>query len=173
MQIAYKLFEVDPKGRLFPLFIGKTKETKMGEWLPAENLPTKGFSHRSGWHIGKIPSAPWLMNAEGKYVSQRNKKWSRKWFIVAFNDKHDYTEKALKQPGKCFKEPPIDGYYRFFEKGRCLWYICSEILVIRELSNEERQQILKDMNFDEKAEFEPYKTAFEKRKETLKRKEGI
>ena len=33
-----------------------------------------------------------------------------------------------------------------------------------------RQEILESMHFDEKAEFDPYKIAFEKRAETLKRK---
>lgn len=39
---GYKLFEMDTMGKLYPLFIGKNKETKIGEWIPAENIPTKG-----------------------------------------------------------------------------------------------------------------------------------
>lgn len=34
----------------------------------------------------------------------------------------------------------------------------------------EALEILTEMNFDEKAEFEPYRIAFEKRQQTLKRK---
>ena len=48
---GYKLFEMDMDGKLYPLFIGKNKETKIGEWIPAENLPTKGFAERPGWHL--------------------------------------------------------------------------------------------------------------------------
>lgn len=30
---GYKLFEMDTFSRLYPLFIGKNKETKVGEWI--------------------------------------------------------------------------------------------------------------------------------------------
>lgn len=119
-KIGYKLLEVSPDGRLFPLFIGNKKEILLNTTLKAENLPTKGFARRSGWHLGKIPSAPWLMNSKGEYGSKRGKGWTRKWFKISYNDNHDYTKEALKQPNKCFKEVPIDGFYTFFEKGRCL-----------------------------------------------------
>jgi len=46
--IGYKLFEMNQEGKLFPLFIGKTKETEMNKWLHAEYIPCKGFSVRSG-----------------------------------------------------------------------------------------------------------------------------
>ena len=62
MNIGYKLFERDMRdNKLYPLFIGKNEETKIGEWLKAEYIPTKGFSNRFGWHLGLVPSAPWLM----------------------------------------------------------------------------------------------------------------
>ena len=169
-KIGYKLLEVSPDGRLFPLFIGNKKEILLNVNLKAENLPTKGFAHRPGWHLGKIPSAPWLMNAKGEYTSRRGKGWKRAWYKVGYNANHDYTEEALQQPSKCFREVPKDGFYTFFEKGRCLWYITSDAMVLEPLKEEERQNILKDLNFDEKTEFEPYRRAFEKRKETLKRK---
>ena len=34
---GYKLFEMDMDGKLYPLFIGKNKETKIGVWIPAED----------------------------------------------------------------------------------------------------------------------------------------
>lgn len=173
-EIAYKLMEVDSSGRLFPLFIGNKEEIKIGEPWIAKAIPTKGFANRPGIHCGKIPSAPWLMNAKGEYGSPRGKGWTRRWFIILYNSTNDYTEEALAQPGKCFREIPKNGFYTFFEKGRCHWYICSDVIVMDELKETERQNILKRMNFDEKAEFEPYRKAFEKRKETLrKRKEGV
>ena len=46
--IGFKLFEMNSSGQLFPLFIGKNKETPIGKWIPAENLPTKNFSERPG-----------------------------------------------------------------------------------------------------------------------------
>lgn len=41
---GYKLFEQDPKGNLYALFIDKKTVMPVGEWLKAENHPTKGFS---------------------------------------------------------------------------------------------------------------------------------
>ena len=169
-KLGYKLLEVSPEGRLYPLFIGnKTEIVPKQIWI-AKAIPTKGFALRAGIHLGKIPSAPWLMNAKGEYGSPRGKKWTRKWFKVLYNANNDYTEEALKQPGKCFREVPQDGFYTFFEKGRCHWYICSDAMVLEELPEVERQEILRELEFDEQKEFEPYKKAFEKRQKTLKRK---
>lgn len=169
-KVGYKLIEVDPKGRLFPLFIGAKEEIKKDQVWVAKAIQTKGFAYRPGIHIGAIPSAPWLMNSKGEYGSPRGKQWTRKWFTVAYNATNDYTQEALKQPGKCFKDVPKNGFYTFFEKGRCLWFICSDVIIISELGEEERQKILKEMNFDEKKEFEPYARAFAKRQQTLANK---
>ncbi len=169
---GYKLIEVDPQGRLFPLFIGAKEEIRIGEPWKAQAIPTKGFAFRPGIHIGAIPSAPWLMNADGEYASQRGKSWKREWFVVEYNANHDYTEEALQQEGKCFREVPKDGFYTFFEKGRCLWYICSDVRVIKRLEEEERMKILKNMNFDEEKEFKPYAEAFAKRRATLAKKQN-
>lgn len=172
-KLGYKLLEVSPDGRLYPLFIGNKTEIVVGQEWKAKAIPTKGFAVRAGIHLGKIPSAPWLMNQHGEYASPRGKGWSRKWFKVLYNANNDYTEEALKQPGKCFRDVPKDGFYTFFEKGRCHWYICSDAVVVGELKEEERQTILKEMNFDEKAEFEPYRKSFEKRKATLAKKKEV
>ena len=44
---GYKLFEMNSKGKIFPLFIGKTKEMPMQEWVPAEIIDHHpSFSHR-------------------------------------------------------------------------------------------------------------------------------
>ena len=73
---GYKLFEQDSKGNLYALFIDKKTVMPVGEWLKAENHPTKGFSNRPGYHIGEgIPSAPWLMSCDGTYKRQRSKYW--------------------------------------------------------------------------------------------------
>lgn len=59
---GYKLFEHDIRtGKLYPLFIGSKEEMPIGKWMIAQNIPTKGFSNRPGWHIGStLPDAPWL-----------------------------------------------------------------------------------------------------------------
>ena len=44
---GYKMFEQREDGKLFPLFIGKTKETPMNKWVMAENIEYHpSFAHR-------------------------------------------------------------------------------------------------------------------------------
>ena len=53
IKTGYKLFEMRDDNKLFPLFIGKTKETPMNEWVYAEIINYHpSFSHRPGWHLG-------------------------------------------------------------------------------------------------------------------------
>lgn len=56
---AYKLFRIK-NGKLHPLFINRNQEIPLGEWLVAENHPTKGFAIRKGWHCTLKPIAPHL-----------------------------------------------------------------------------------------------------------------
>ena len=163
---GYKLFEQRNDGKLFPLFIGKTKETPMNEWVMAENIEYHpGFAQRCGWHLGaKLPSAPWLMSADGIYKSQRGKSFNRVWCEVEYVADIDYTEVVKGLPKKCFTDRlPENGFYEFKESGDRLWIIADRIKVTRILTEEERQKILKDMNYDETEAFAPYKANFEKR----------
>ena len=163
---GYKLFEMREDGKLFPLFIGKQKETPVNEWVPAEIvMDHKGFAHRPGWHLGAtIPSAPWLMSADGTYKSQRGKKFKRVWCVVEYAAGIDYTDAVGKLPKKCFTDRlPDGGFYKFRESGNRLWVIADRIKITRVLDEEERMKILMDMNYDEAAEFSPYKNAMEKR----------
>ena len=166
IKTGYKLFEMDMNGCLYPLFIGKKQETPFNEWVVAEIIMEhKGFAHRPGWHIGAtIPSAPWLMSADGTYKSQRGKRFKRVWCEVEYVADVDYTETVEQLPKKCFTDRlPDGGYYRFRESGNRLWIIADRIKITKILSEEERVKILKEMNYNEEKEFEPYKKAFEKR----------
>lgn len=168
MKIAkgYKLFEMRDDQKLFPLFIGKKEETPMNEWVMAEIIMEhKGFAHRPGWHIGTtLPSAPWLMSADGTYKSQRGKKFRRVWCEVEYVADIDYTEEVLKLPKKCFTDRlPDGGFYNFRESGNRLWVIADRIKVTRILSEEERMEILNKMNYDEQEVFEPYRQAMARR----------
>lgn len=58
--LAYKLFRLRKDGTLGPLFINARQRVPMGEWLEAEDHPTKGFAHRPGWHATLLPIAPHL-----------------------------------------------------------------------------------------------------------------
>ena len=57
---AYKLFNRRKDGTIGPLFIARKKRIPIGEWLEAEDHPTKGYAHRPGWHVGEKPVAPHL-----------------------------------------------------------------------------------------------------------------
>jgi len=163
---GYKLFEQREDGKLFPLFIGKTKETPINEWVTAEIIDHHpSFAHRPGWHIGAtMPSAPWLMSANGEYKSQRGKKFKRVWCEVQYAADVDYTETVVNLPKKCFTNRlPDGGFYNFRESGDRLWVIADRIKITRILSEDERLNVLTEMNYDEAEAFAPYKKAFEKR----------
>ena len=169
MKIArgWKLFEMDSDGKLFPLFIGKKEETPKNEWIVAQIIMDhKGFAHRPGWHIGTgVPSAPWLMSADGTYKSQRSKYWRRVWAEVEYNSDNDYTDVVSALPKKCFVDQlPENGYYKFRETGcNRIWIIADQMKIVRVLSEDERQSILNESNYDEQAAFEPYRQAMAKR----------
>ena len=104
------------------------------------------------------------MSADGVYKSQRGKRFRRVWCEVEYVADIDYTNEVEKLPRKCFTDRlPDGGFYNFKESGNRLWIIADRIKITRILSEEERQQILKEMNYDATAAFEPYKKAFEKR----------
>ena len=169
IKTGYKLFEMRDDGKLFPLFIGKTKETPMNEWVMAEIIDHHpNFAHRPGWHIGAtMPSAPWLMGADGTYKSQRGRRFKRVWCEVEYVADIDYTDEVLQLPKRCFIDRlPDGGFYAFRESGDRLWIIADRIKVTRIVSEEERMELLKSMNYDEEEAFAPYKASFEKRMKT-------
>lgn len=166
---GWKLFEMNTEGKLFPLFIGKNEETVMNEWVMAEIVEHHpGFAHRPGWHLGVyLPSAVWLMSADGTYKSQRGKRFKRVWCEVEYVADVDYTPIVEQLPKKCFVDRlPDGGFYNFKESGNRLWVIADRIKVVRILSEEERQNILKEANYDEMEAFEPYRQAMAKRMKT-------
>lgn len=163
---GYKLFEQRDDGKLFPLFIGKTKETPMNEWVSAEIIMHHpSFSHRPGWHIGAtMPSAPWLMGADGTYKSQRGKRFKRVWCEVEYAADVDYTSVVETLPKKCFTDRlPSNGFYTFRESNNRIWVITDRIKITRIINEKERAQMLENMGYNEVKEFEPYKQAFIKR----------
>lgn len=164
-QIGYKLFEMDTNNNLYPLFIDKKTAYPIGEWIQAENYPTKGYAKRPGLHVGQICSAPWLMSADGTYKSQRSKYWKRVWCEVEYNATVDYTDMVEKLPKKCITDHvPENGYYKFRETGcNRIWIITDRIRITKIINEEERMEILESMNYDEMEAFAPYKASFEKR----------
>jgi hypothetical protein len=65
---AYKLIRKLRDGSLAPLFINKTQRIPIGQWLQAENHPTKGYATRQGWHCTLTPHAPHLSTKDRVWV---------------------------------------------------------------------------------------------------------
>lgn len=164
-KFGYKLFESKDGVTLQPLFIGKKEIFPIGEWVKAKNIEYHpNFSHRPGIHVGRnLPSAVWLMGANGKYNS-RFKNGQRVWCLVEYNATIDYNEEVSKLPGKCFKTRcPENGYYNFLESRGRDWVITDAIKIVKIITEEERQKILNDSNYNEREAFEPYRKSLEKR----------
>lgn len=88
---AYKLFKVRKDGTIGPLFIGASKRLPIGVWLEAEDIPTKGYAKRPGWHCGLEPVAPHLsikgrawfeVTVKDYYLFQRPQHQGSKWVIA-------------------------------------------------------------------------------------------
>ena len=77
--LAYKLLRVKKDGNITPLFINKSFNIPIGEWLQAESHPTKGYAFRPYWHCTSEPTAP--------HLSMKD----RKWFLVEIEDFEEYA----------------------------------------------------------------------------------
>lgn len=167
-KIGYKLFEQDTKGNLYPLFLDNNTVYPIGEWIKAEIHYSNKFAPRPGLHCGVIPSAPWLMSygEDGNgYYKGRRKGWHRVWVEVEYNCTIDYNEEVSKLQKKCFVDKiPENGWYFFKEYGKATWIITDKIKIRKVLTEEERQEILRWIQYDEKGAWLPYKVALEKRK---------
>lgn len=159
-------------GKLYPLFIDKNTAIPIGEWIKAEYHPTKGFAPRGGWHIGTIPDAPWLKCYDGSTTGSYKSRFAngkRVWCLVEYNATNDITEEVKKLPKKSITDDcPKNGYYIFREAGKGNWIISSSMKIIRIITENERQQILNEIGYNEIAAYAKYKTSFEKRNKTLK-----
>jgi hypothetical protein len=167
---GYKLFERDPDGNLYPLFLDKNTVYHLNEWIDAEIHYNKNFAPRPGIHCGIIPAAPWLMSVDefgNGYYKGRRKGWTRVWAYVEYNCTIDYNSEVLKLKKKCFDDRiPIDGWYYFKEYGKATWIITDKIKILNIITETDRQKILHDAKYDEAKEFIPYRNAILKRKKT-------
>jgi hypothetical protein len=87
--IAFKLFRKLKKGQLRPLFIDKKREIITNWWLEAEEVPTKGYAIRKGWHC--------LPRPEAKHLTENN----RVWCVVEILDFEEIT-RPIHQGGKWY-----------------------------------------------------------------------
>ena len=114
---AYKLLRIKKDGKLYPLFINKTVETPIGEWMEAECYPTKGFAVRKGFHCTIIPKAPHLAMelASGE---------KRVWCEVEIED-YEFYNRPLVQGGT--------------------WALAQKMKIIKKLSTDEINMILESI----------------------------
>jgi len=143
---GYKMLEQDLRtGKLYPLFINKYKPTEVGTWIPAENVPTKGYAVRPGWHIGTgAPFAPQLLDANGRYRSRRGKCFRRVWCEVSYPMDVDYQETVARSCKKAMTDRiPENGCYVFNEINGT-WIIAGAIRIDRILTDAEIVEILNE-----------------------------
>ena len=74
---GWKLFNQRKDGSLGPLFINRRQRVAIGEWLPAEEHPTKGFAFRPHWHATAVPKAPHMKEGKtsGLFRGWRQVEW--------------------------------------------------------------------------------------------------
>jgi hypothetical protein len=145
---SYKLFRtLKTKTGLYPLFIGKTKETEQGKWIEAEFLSTKGFADRPGWHSGILPIAPHLRQKSTGKISP-----DRVWAEIEIPDDVDWQQIADKSRTRDIRnEVPKDGSYKFktnkMQGGA--WNISGAIKINKVLSDTEVNTLLKEAGYSE------------------------
>jgi hypothetical protein len=86
---AYKLLTLRKDGTIGPLFINRKLRIPIGEWLEAEDIPTKGYAHRPGWHVTKKAVAPHLTTK------------GRVWYEVRVRD-YEELNRPVVQGGTWF-----------------------------------------------------------------------
>ena len=101
---AYKLLRRRADGTLGPLFIDRGKDMLLGRWYTAEDIPTKGYAHRPGWHSLQAPVAPHLK-------MQLKNGEMREWFAVGIED-YETFERPASQGGIWFLSKKIILLYK-------------------------------------------------------------
>lgn len=89
--IAYKLLRVRKDGTLGPLFIERKRRIPIGEVLQYNDVPTKGYAHRPGWHCCQEPVAPHLKLTD-----------DRRWYKVDISGWIDHHVRPESQGGLWF-----------------------------------------------------------------------
>ena len=183
---CYKLFEQHPDGTLHALFAGASNATSIGEWVYSQGFPytdsgVKGMNlrERYGWHLSAgLPSAPHLMSSkafERGYPSKNSyghpKGSKRVWVRMAYDATTDFNSIAdSTRKGDIFGLIPFGGYYAFKENNQSEWVISSAVKIDKILTEDERQQILKEAGYDEYEAWRRKYRATEAEKAEAKRK---
>ena len=141
---GFKMLEQDRRtGQLYPLFINRFKAVSQGVWTKAENIPTRGYAVRPGWHIlTDLPIAPQLLDESGQYRSRRGKYFRRVWCRVSFPMDVNYNTYLAANGLKDMKDRiPEDGFYQFKENVGT-WFISGAIRIDSVLTDGDVKGIL-------------------------------
>lgn len=84
---AYKLLSLKKDGSIGSLFINKRARLPIGEWMEAEDHPTKGYAHRKGWHCMLKPDAP--------HLTEKGRVWAE-----VEVDEFEYFDRPESQGGR-------------------------------------------------------------------------
>jgi hypothetical protein len=180
---AYKLFRVNEKkpGQLFPLFIGKNEPVEMGVWYDADDIPTKGFASRPGWHAGDSPMATHIgEKSRSDLTAPDTRPANQVWAEIEMSADRDWQAEANKRgtnaQGKIIAaradikdQIPVDGFYRYKTNPNMTgsWLIGGSIKVNRILSDTEVERINRKAGVEDlprEAPFDAKKYGFGKAK---------
>lgn len=147
---VYKIFRTlqTKPGKIFPLFIDKSVDTKIGRWIPALFSPTKGFAPRPGWHSGPAPYAPHLMKKDYKTMQD-----NRVWAECEIPNDYDWNQVLQKEGAKQLESiVPYGGFYYFNTNKvggtNMAWRISGAVKVNKLLTLEEADKINGQFGFD-------------------------
>lgn len=162
---AYKLLRIK-NGKLYPLYVKRTKETPVGTWVSAEcgelqaNGKVKaslgrGLCFRPGWHLAEVPTAPWIGATQKDGTLARRK--DEVWCEVEYPADVDYNLEAFEngklmtkhgetnvEARRFLKRIPVNGYYNYRTQAKAdVWIIAGAIRITKILSNKEVEDICK------------------------------
>lgn len=148
---AYKLLATKRSrpGEYFATQINTAAPIRVGEWIPAENHPTKGFAARPGWHAGLLPLAPQMRAKSG--MRRPDRVWaevelpddrSQEWQAAAAASPTKDLPGAIPVGGHYVYEPPSQK--RFNSK----WLIGGGLKINRILKHDEVRRILEEAGVD-------------------------
>lgn len=163
---GYKLFKYR-NGKLYPLYIYRSDETPLHEWLLAKEGPRNErgkvvgkmeLCFRPGWHLCEIPLATHIgvKDSNGNIVAMHK---DEVWCEVVYHTDINYqteanangtNSKGIVIPKKAYIEHiPTNGYYHYKTNPLMLndWIISGEILVERVMSDSEVNEILVSKGF--------------------------
>jgi hypothetical protein len=153
------------KGKIFPLYVLTDIPVEIGVWLDAkegpklENGKVKSklgpLAFRPGWHLSDLPYATHI-GIKGKSGKIEFMNDNFVWCACEYSDNINYQEEAnengLNKDGKIIeknaylKKVPKNGFYRYRTNPNMFrdWIIAGKIKVIKVLSDEEVNSILKE-----------------------------